>query len=122
MRLWLALVLVANPVIAQPSSPGERAYMKCFSCHSVVAGEDGLQGPNLHGVLGRKAGTLAGFDYSPAMKRAGTSAGLVWDRARLEAFLQEPDSVVPGTVMARPPLASADERRMVLDYLETARR
>ncbi|WP_439534898.1 c-type cytochrome [Polymorphobacter sp.] len=107
--MMLALLLAAAPL-----SVGERAFLKCYSCHSVVAGEDGLQGPNLRGVIGRRAGTLAGFDYSPAMK----AADIVWDRVRLDAFLQAPDSVVPGTAMTRPPLASDEERRAVIDYLE----
>jgi cytochrome c len=114
----LGLLLVAGPAMAQPLSEGGRAFMKCFSCHSVVAGEDGLQGPNLRGVMGRRAGAVAGFDYSEAMR----ASGVVWDRAALEAFLQEPERVVPGTRMARPPLASADERRAVIDYLAEVQR
>jgi len=119
LTLWLGVALTGPALAQAPSrSDGERAFMKCYSCHSVTAGEEDLPGPNLLGVVGRMAGTLPGFPYSPAIK----ASGLVWDRATLEAFLVAPDAVVPGTVMTRPPLASADERRAVIDYLESGSR
>ena len=63
----LAVVLIAS---ADPAR-GERVFQRCFACHSVVAGEDALPGPNLRGVIGRRAGTRPGFRFSPALIEAG---------------------------------------------------
>jgi cytochrome c2 len=97
-------------------------FQRCYACHSVVAGEDKLPGPNLHGVLGRRAGTVPGFEFSPAMIEAGVARALVWTRTTLDAFLADPERVVPGTTMGMPGLPSADDRRDVIDYLEGASR
>ncbi|GGI86583.1 hypothetical protein GCM10007973_23820 [Polymorphobacter multimanifer] len=111
----LALVLAA--VAADPAAT--RAFQKCLSCHSVTAGETGLPGPNRSGVMGRRAGSLPDFDYSPSMRAAG-AAGLVWDKAALGRFLDAPDSVVPGTAMAVPPRTSAAERALIFSLFGTA--
>jgi cytochrome c len=113
----LAVVLIAS---ADPAR-GERVFQRCFACHSVVSGEDALPGPNLHGVLGRRAGTLPGFRFSPAMVQAGVR-GLVWTRTTLDAYLADPQAYLPGTEMAMPPLTERDDRRDVIDYLERAGR
>lgn len=113
------VVLLAGAAAAP--SAGERAFQKCYACHSVDPAETGLPGPNLAGVVGRRAGALAGFDYSLAMKAAGAK-GLVWSRAALDRFLIDPQSVVPGTAMERPHLQSAEERRAAIDYLAEQRR
>jgi cytochrome c len=116
LPLLLALLSAAR---ADPER-GERVFQRCYACHSVVAGEDKLPGPNLHGVLGRRAGTLPGFRFSSAMIDAGAARGLVWTRATLDAFLADPHSVVPGTEMAVPGLSEPGDRRDVIDYLEKA--
>jgi cytochrome c2 len=99
---------------------GERVFQRCYACHSVAAGEDRLPGPSLRCLLGRRAGTLAGFEFSPAMVEAGAAGQLVWTRATLDAFLVDPQSLVPGTVMWIPSLSGAEDRRDVIDYLERA--
>lgn len=66
----------------------------CRTCHSTDAGDNRL-GPNLHQIIGRKAGAAEGYAYSSAMK----SADLVWDEATLDKFIADPDSVVPGNKM-----------------------
>jgi cytochrome c len=111
--------VVLAPVGADPAR-GERVFQRCYACHSIMVGEDKLPGPNLRSVLGRRAGTLPGFEFSPAMIEAGTARGLVWTRATLDAFLADPERVVPGTTMGMPGLPSADDRRDVIDYLEQA--
>jgi cytochrome c len=81
-----------------------------------------LSGPNLLGVLGRRAGGLSGFDFSPAMIEAGRCRHVVWTRKTLDAFLADPQRLVPGTTMGVPGLSRAEERRDVIDYLEQASR
>jgi cytochrome c len=111
-----ALLAVVLPARADPAR-GERVFQRCFACHSVVAGEDTLPGPNLRGVLGRRAGTLPGFRFSPAMVEAG-ARGLVWTRPTLDAYIADPQVYLPGAEMAMPPLTHAEDRRAVIDYLE----
>ena len=82
-----------------------------------MAGEDKLPGPNLRGVVGRRAGTEPGFRFSPALLEAG-ARGLVWTQASLDAYLADPERFLPGTEMAMPGLREAVDRRDVIDYLE----
>jgi cytochrome c len=104
------------PAGADPAR-GERVFQRCFACHSVVAGEDKLPGPNLRGVVGRRAGTQPGFRFSPALIEAG-ARGLVWTRPSLDAYLTDPERFLPGTEMAVPGLREAVDRKNVIDYLE----
>ncbi|MFZ5719548.1 MAG: c-type cytochrome [Pseudomonadota bacterium] len=92
-------------------------FQRCYACHSVDPGETGLQGPNLAGVVGQRAGMRPGFDYSPAMRRAG-ARGLVWTEAALDRFLADPEAVVPKTEMFIPPLRRPAERAAVIAYLK----
>lgn len=105
------------PLASADSASGERLFQRCFACHSVVAGEEGLPGPNLRGVIGRRAATVPGFRYSPALIAAG-ARGLVWTRAALDDYLADPQRFIPGTEMAMPGLGVADDRRDVIDYLQ----
>jgi cytochrome c2 len=96
---------------------GEVVFQRCYACHSVKAEEKNLQGPSLRGVLGRRAATVPGFEYSPAMVEAGAKRRLVWTRKTLDAFLADPQRFVPGTSMSMPPLPGPTDRRDVIDYL-----
>ena len=116
-----ALVPMLMSVARGDAERGERVFQRCYACHSVISGETRLPGPTLRGVLGRRAGTLPGFEFSPAMIEAG-ARGLVWTRATLDAFLADPYDIVPGTLMGMPPLADAADRRDVIDFLERSGR
>ena len=113
----VALFSLARLVAHADPVRGERVFQRCYACHSVAAGEENLPGPSLRCVLGRRAGTLPGFRYSPAMIEAGAAQGLVWTRDTLEAFLVDQQRLVPGTAMWIPPLAAPDDRRDLIDYL-----
>lgn len=82
---------------------------RCSACHSLT---DNLQGPHLGGVVGRKAGSVPGVDYTDAMK----AAGIVWTADKLDVFLTGPSKLVPGTAM---PMTVPDpvERRDLIAYL-----
>lgn len=84
---------------------------RCAVCHSIVAGKNGA-GPSLAKVEGRKAGSVPGFAYSPALK----ASGLTWDGAKLDHYLENPQAAVPGTRM---PVAIADpaQRTAIVRYL-----
>ncbi len=124
--LALAIGLICEtPAVAQvagDAARGERQFQRCFSCHSVDPAEKAkLQGPSLFGVVGRKAATVDGFDYSDAM-RAAAAAGLVWDVPRLDAFIADAEAALPGTKMAMPPLRDAEDRADIIAYLMAAGR
>ena len=92
---------------------GELLGFACLACHKLGAGEGTLVGPNLHGVFGRPAGSLPGFEFSPALK----ASGLVWTPISLEAWLAEPSGFVEGTTMAFTGYRSPDDRRDLIAYL-----
>jgi len=92
---------------------GQLLSLACAACHSFGAGEKTIVGPNLHGVFGRPAGVLEGFDYSPGLK----SSGLVWTPRALDAWLVDPASFVAGTKMTFTGYRSADDRRDLIAYL-----
>jgi cytochrome c len=76
---------------------GSEVYkVQCSVCHSVEAGKHGLIGPTLYGVVGRPAGTAAGFKYSDAMKQVKVA----WTPANLDKYLENPWNIAPGTPMA----------------------
>ena len=86
----------------------------CRTCHTLKE-DDNRLGPNLHNIIGRKAGSVPDHGYSSAMK----DADLTWDRATLDRFIANPDQVVPGNRM-KPygGLTSAEERAKIIAYLE----
>lgn len=95
---------------------GEVAFASCRSCHSVKAGQK-LTGPSLHAIIGRPAGTVAGYDYSPANKRSH----IVWSEDKLFQYLENPQRIVPGTKMTYGGMADAQKRADVIAYLRTQR-
>lgn len=92
---------------------GELLGLACAACHKLRAGEGTLIGPNLHGVFGRPAGAVAGFEYSPALLQSG----LVWTPRSLEAWLADPAGFVAGTTMPFTGYRSATDRRDLIAYL-----
>jgi cytochrome c len=92
---------------------GQLLSLACAACHSFRAGEKTIVGPNLHGVFGRPAGAVEGFDYSPALQ----SSGLVWTPRALDAWLADPASFVAGTKMTFTGYRSAEDRRDLIAYL-----
>ena len=99
------------PTTGDPTA-GRLVYRKCQACHSIESGKNML-GPSLAGVIGRKAGTEAGYNYSPAMK----SADIVWNPQTLDQYLTDPAKVVPGNKMPFPGLKTDHDRTDVIAYL-----
>jgi cytochrome c len=87
----------------------------CRTCHSAEPGDNRL-GPSLHGVMGRKAGSVEGFAYSPGFK----TTDLVWDEANMDQFIANPNSLFPGNNMAPfAGLSDAAERKQIIEFLKT---
>jgi cytochrome c len=92
---------------------GQLLSLACAACHSFGAGEKTIVGPNLHGVFGRPAAAVEGFDYSPGLR----SSGIVWTPRALDAWLADPASFVAGTKMTFTGYKSAEDRRDLIAYL-----
>jgi len=120
IRLIMASVAIfsACGVHAQEgdANAGATVFNKCKVCH-VAETDQNKVGPSLNGVIGRVAGTHAGFAYSKAMVEAG-KAGLQWDEATLRDYLHNPKAKVKGTKMAFPGLKDDTEITNLLAYLE----
>lgn len=120
----LAAVIAVGCVVPQGAaapadrpSRGERLFQQCYACHSVDPGEDGLTGPNLRGVVGRRMAADREFrDYSPALRRAEAN-GRVWSAAELHRFLIDPEAAMPGTTMGYVGMADADDRADLIAWL-----
>ncbi len=93
---------------------GRTLFNLCKSCHTAIAGGAVITGPNLHGVFGRRAGATPGYAYSSAL----TATGWTWDAARLDAWLKDPRTAVPGTKMSFVGIADDKDRRDVVAYLK----
>ena len=105
----------ATPVASSgDAANGAKLFVQCRVCHSVEPDKNGL-GPSLHGVMGRKAGTLAGFNFSPAM----AGSGIVWMDETMSDYLRAPMKSMPGTKMAFAGIPQDDRRADVIAYLAT---
>ena len=93
---------------------GKRMFIRCAACHTVSATGPRKVGPHLQGIVGRKAGAVAGFSYSPAMK----ASKVTWSEESLDKWLQRPQAVIPGTTMAFAGMAKPEERKALIAYLK----
>ena len=101
---------------ALADDPGVAELQKCKICHSLDKGGPNRVGPNLFGVFGRKAGTVAGFAYSDAMK----NSGIVWDDETLAKFLRDPKESLPGNRMSFPGVQDDATLKALLQSLKQA--
>jgi cytochrome c len=102
--------------VAAHAADKPKSFALCGACHKTGEGEQSILGPNLFGVVGRKAGTQPEFEnYSDAMK----NSGLTWTVEELDTYLANPQQVVPGTTMAFPGLKREKARQEVVAYLES---
>jgi cytochrome c len=128
---WVPLLLIPAPKKADPKTllaqlpppyrtgdlaHGEQVFHACVSCHTTGETGQNLNGPNLYRIFGRKAGTKANFKYSKAMK----AAGFTWTPQRVDAFVADPQAVVPDTAMTIRGVPDAKDRIDLIAYLKVA--
>jgi cytochrome c len=114
--LIIALALAgATNALAAPADLklGKAAFARCAGCHSM---NYDINGPRLCGLIGRRAGSVPGFDYSAAMKRSD----IVWSARTLDRLLADPRKAVPGTTMTEGAVPRRAERRALVAYLLAA--
>jgi cytochrome c len=92
---------------------GEARFQDCAACHKLEAGVNNV-GPTLHGIFERKAGELATFRYSPAIKRSGIS----WTPETLDKFIADPQAMVPANRMPYAGMGNPTDRADLIAYLQ----
>ena len=101
---------------AADAAAGENVFKRvCATCHNPTAEGPRKLGPTLHGIVGRKSGSIEGFRYS----KANSEAAIVWTAEKLDPYLKNPREVVPGTTMAYAGLRNDEDRANLIAYLAT---
>jgi cytochrome c len=122
-KSWLYAVICAASLSASagvawgadPAPDGQKLFQtRCGSCHSPKPAVR-MTGPSLAGVVGRKAGSVDGFPYSPALR----NSGIVWTDEQLDVWLTKPMKHVPGAHMSFAGLPDAAQRAAIIAYLKT---
>jgi cytochrome c len=123
IRVSLATIAAACTLstasVAADGNPteGEEIFKACRACHQVGPDAKNALGPVLNGIVGRKAGSVEGFNYSPANKEAGEK-GWVWTEDNLMKYLENPRAAMPNNRMAFAGLKDEQDRRDVIAYLK----
>jgi cytochrome c len=115
--IWaLALLVPAGGPAQDANRIGERAFQRCYSCHSVVKGEAGLSGPNLHALKDRPIASDQDFEYSKGLRKFA-SENPRWTPTLLDRFLTDPQALVPGNEMGFFGLKKTEERAAIVAYI-----
>ena len=114
--LIVPFLLVLNPSLAQAqdAAAGEKSFAQCRACHQIGPTAKNAVGPVLNGLFGRKAGTVEGYNYSPANK----NSGITWDEATFADYIKDPKAKVPGTKMIYAGLKDEQRIKDLIAYLK----
>jgi cytochrome c len=114
--LLLAILISTGAVHADgDAEKGKIVFKKCLACHRIGPGAGTLVGPELNGIIGRKAASIEGYSYSKAMR----NSGVTWDEATLTQYLRGPRAMIPGINMTFPGLPKDQDIADVIAYLKT---
>ncbi len=119
LRTLLAIAMIAAvPTVAAADADlkkGKKVFRKCKACHAVGEKAKNKVGPELNGIIGRKAGSVEGYKYSKAMLKSG----ITWDEDSLDKYLTKPKDLVKGTKMIFAGLKKEKQRKNLIAYLKT---
>lgn len=116
-----AVLVLGGPALAQDAGKGKTAFdTKCGICHQVGSGAQNVVGPELNGILGRKAASVEGFAYSPGMKKLGDE-GYTWTEAHMDSWIADAKAMLPDSPMslAFQGIPDEGERADIIAYLKT---
>jgi cytochrome c len=99
---------------AQNADDGKAVFNKCRACHQIGPAAKNMVGPALNGLMGRKAGSIEGFNYSEANK----NSGITWDPATFREYIKNPKAKIPNTKMVFPGLSDEKDINDLLAFLE----
>lgn len=99
---------------AQDVAAGEKSFNKCRACHQVGESAKNTLGPVLNGLIGRKSGTIDGYNYSDANR----NSGLVWDETVFAEYIKDPKAKMPGTKMMFSGIKSEQEIKDLTAFLK----
>jgi cytochrome c len=119
--MWRVMAMAAATIVAAGTARadgdaerGAKRFEECKSCHTLDRAQtQNTLGPSLYGVFERKAGTLADYRYSPAMKRSG----IAWTPEAIDKFLSDPQAAVPANRMPYAGLTDASARADLIAFL-----
>ena len=117
-RIVLAALFVAaglGQASAQDAAAGEKVFAVCKACHQVGDNAKNAVGPVLNGLIGRKAGSVEGYNYSEANKKSG----ITWDEATFSEYIKDPKAKIPGTKMAFAGIKGEQKIKDLIAYLHT---
>jgi cytochrome c2 len=115
MTLLMTPLLIAAARADGDPVRGEARFQECAACHKLEGGVNEV-GPSLHGLFMRKAGELADFRYSPAMKRSAVT----WTPETVDKYIADPQAMIPANRMPYAGMASANDRADLVAYLVKA--
>src|SRR6478609_1417181 len=113
----VALISVAGlgHTNAQDAAAGEKVFAGCKACHQVGDSAKNVVGPVLNGLIGRKAGSVEGYNYTDANKKSG----ITWDEATFTEYIKDPKAKIPGTKMAFAGIKDEQKIKDLIAYLHT---
>ena len=116
IAVLISVTLAFSPTMvqAQDVAAGERVFSQCRACHQVGPTAKNAVGPVLNGLFGRKAGTVEGYNYSPANK----NSGITWDEAIFSDYIKDPRAKIPGTKMVYAGLKDEQRIKDLIAYLK----
>ncbi|MEO3471068.1 cytochrome c family protein [Roseomonas sp. CAU 1739] len=115
-----SLVTMAHAQDAGDAEAGRRVFNQCRACHTIEQGARNGVGPNLFGIVGRRAASIESFRYSENMRELGT-AGHVWTVENLRPYVTNPKDIVPRGIMSFPGLRDQTQVTNLLAFLQTQR-
>ena len=114
--VFVALLAIAGAAeaSAQDAAAGEKVFGVCKACHQIGETAKNNVGPQLNGIVGRKSGTVPGYNYTAANK----DSGITWDEATFREYIKDPKAKIPGTKMIYAGLKDEQRINDLLAYLK----
>jgi len=107
-------VVSSTAVRAQDIEAGQKSFNKCRACHQVGEGAKNVVGPLLNGLMGRKSGTIEGYNYTDANK----NSGIIWDDKVFAEYIKDPKAKIPGTKMVFAGIKNETEIANLIAFLK----